>query len=74
MSKVAIELNSDYVREVLLKGEPTQEICREIAESIASNYDGDTEINVYVGQNRCNASVAAKTDNNDLLKAIGGEE
>lgn len=69
MSK--IELNSEYVREVLLKGPEIQSICKELAEGIAKTYDADAEVSVYVGQNRCNASVYTSTDNNNLLKAMG---
>lgn len=73
MGNVRIELNNEYVREVLLKGEQTKEICRELAEGIASNYDGNADVSVYVGQNRCNVSVSAISNNNDLLKAMGGK-
>lgn len=72
MGKVKIELNREYVREVLLKGPEMQGICKELANEVASRYDGNAEVTVHVGPNRCNASVIASTDNNDLLKAIGG--
>lgn len=72
MGKIKIELNSEYVRETLLKGPEMQDICKELAEDVASRYGGDADISVHVGPNRCNASVYVSTDNNDLLKAMGG--
>lgn len=71
MSKTKIELNGDYVREVLLKGPEMQSICKELAEGMASRYGKGAKVSVHVGPNRCNASVYASTDNNDLLKAMG---
>lgn len=70
MSKVTIELNSDGVRE-LLKSQEMLDICVELAQDIASNYGGESNISTHVGPNRVNASVEVDSDNNDLLKAMG---
>lgn len=72
MGNVKIELNNEYVREVLLKGEPTQAICLELANNIALASGEASEVDIYVGRNRCNASVYSEYDDNTLLKAMGG--
>lgn len=75
MSNTKIELNSDGVRE-MLKSSEMQSICKEFADSIKDNFGDEAEIDVYVGINRCNASISAPydkaLDGNALLKALGG--
>lgn len=78
MAKVRIELNRAGVRE-LLKSQEMQEICREQAKGIQERAGAGYGSDVFVGKNRCNASVwpeasEAKKDNlkhNTLIKAVG---
>ena len=72
-SKVRIELNSAGVRD-LLRSDEMMDICMNAAQTIRSNYGGDTELDGYVGQNRVNVSVFAPysqaSEDNNLLKAV----
>lgn len=71
------ELNAAGVRE-LLKGEAAKKICTDLAKAAASRCGNGYESDDYVGKNRVNARVYAKTaqakrdnsENNTILKAL----
>ena len=78
MSNVTIKLNSEGVKELLKSAEIMAECRSHAAEMAATLGADDYEVSEYVGTNRVNVSVRAKTekalqdnlDNNTLLRAI----
>ena len=74
---VKLELNRDGVR-ALLKSNEMQAICEEHANAALAKLGEGYEVSSMVGENRCNASVAAvseeaKRENmegNTILKAV----
>lgn len=72
-----IVLDNAAIRD-FLRGEEMQNLIKEHAEAVKNRAGDGYEVNVYVGRNRCNASVGAKTTaakldnarNNTLLKAV----
>lgn len=79
MNKVKVELNREAVRE-MLRSQEMVKICEEHANKALSRLGEGYEVTSMVGKNRCNASVAAKTQearkenakNNTIMKAVGG--
>lgn len=79
MSNVTIKLNSEGVKELLKSAEIMAECRSHAAEMAATLGADDYEVSEYVGTNRVNVSVRAKTekalqdnlDNNTMLKAVG---
>jgi len=77
MSKVEIVLNREGVAD-LMKSEEMQAICKEHAERIARDAEGEYEVTTNVGRNRCSASVITSDwatykrnlKNNSLLKGL----
>ena len=80
MSNVTIKLNSEGIKELLKSAEIMAECRSHAAEMAATLGADDYEVSEYVGTNRVNVSVRAKTekalqdnlDNNTLLKAVRG--
>lgn len=72
-NKVKVVLNREGVRQLLCSSE-MMSACKAAAETIRSNYGGNTELEEYTGRNRVNVAVVAPMDeaqkNNDLLKAV----
>lgn len=72
-----IILDTAAIRD-FLRSEEMQNLVKEHAEAVKKRAGDGYEVNVYVGKNRCNASVEAKTAaakldnalNNTLLKAV----
>ena len=81
MSNVTIKLNSEGVKELLKSAEIMTECRSHAAEMAATLGADDYEVSEYVGTNRVNVSVRAKTekarqdnlDNNTMLKAVGND-
>lgn len=81
MSNVSIKLNSEGVKELLKSAEIMAECRSHAAEMAATLGADDYEVSEYVGTNRVNVSVRAKTekalqdnlDNNTMLKAVGND-
>ncbi len=81
MSNVTIKLNSEGVKELLKSAEIMAECRSHAAEMAATLGADDYEVSEYVGTNRVNVSVRAKTekalqdnlDNNTMLKAVGND-
>lgn len=81
MSNVTIKLNSEGVKELLKSAEIMAECRSRAAEMAATLGADDYEVSEYVGTNRVNVSVRAKTekalqdnlDNNTMLKAVGND-
>ena len=81
MSNVTIKLNSEGVKELLKSAEIMAECRSHAAEMAATLGADDYEVSEYVGTNRVNISVRAKTekalqdnlDNNTMLKAVGND-
>ena len=81
MSNVTIKLNSEGVKELLRSAEIMAECRSHAAEMAATLGADDYEVSEYVGTNRVNVSVRAKTekalqdnlDNNTMLKAVGND-
>ncbi|MEA4965387.1 MAG: hypothetical protein VB055_06160 [Oscillospiraceae bacterium] len=77
-SKVKVMLNRDAVRE-LLRSDPVESMCKELADGIASRAGGGYAVDTRKGKNRANATVSAASaaaardnlKNNTLLKAMG---
>ena len=81
MSNVTIKLNSEGVKELLKSAEIMAECRSHAAEMAATLGADDYEVSEYIGNNRVNVSVRAKTekalqdnlDNNTMLKAVGND-
>lgn len=81
MSNVRIELNREGVRELLRSSAVMNECRSHAAEMAAKLGTDDYEVSEYIGRNRANVSVKAKTDkarqdnmdNNTMLKAVGND-
>lgn len=79
--KVKIELNTAGVRQMLRSPE-MQVICKEHAQRIIDMCGEGYDMDVHIGQNRCNAMVWADSweakrnnlEHNTLLKATGGKQ
>ena len=77
MGKIKVVLNRSAVRD-MLKSSEMQAICKEHAEQIAGRTGSGYSVDVYVGTNRCNASVSTATEsayrdnleNNTLLRGM----